>query len=144
MMYDPLNTGIGSIQGDTSYLGGLTQQPLPGVSGFGSIEDALPFSTYPSPFEPGGGPGAMPSRPLPSEPGISPYPSPFGPGGPGPFPPFGGGTQGGIMDALNPHKRNLYSTYNPKKVDRFYKRVEQMSNRFFPGYTGGDGPQKIY
>jgi hypothetical protein len=85
MMYDPLNTGIGSLQGDMS----------PGT--------------------------------------LNPY------GGP-----FGGGTQGGIMDALNPHKRNLYSTYNPKKVDRFYKRVQQMSDRFFPGYAGGGGPEIIY
>ena len=124
MMYDPLNTGIGSLQGDMSYSEGLSGFPSLGFIG-----------ESPSPY----------SRPLPSEPGTAPYPSPFGPGTLNPYGgPFGGGTQGGIMDALNPHKRNLYSTYNPKKVDRFYKRVQQMSDRFFPGYAGGGGPEIIY
>ena len=47
MMYDPLNTGIGSLQGNTSYLGGLTQNPSPGVTQR-EIIDPSGFSPFPS------------------------------------------------------------------------------------------------
>lgn len=139
MMYDQLNTGIGSLSPSREMISpfdlfGPGREPLPSEPIIGpypsTSEPLLPF-----------GPG---TEPLPSEPITAPYPSPFGPGVMPLLPgPYGGGTQGGIMDALNPHKNALYEDYNPKKVDRFYKRVEQMSNRFFPGYTGS-GPQKIY
>jgi len=127
-----LSSGIGSLQGDMSYSEGLSRLPSLGVI----PEDPSPYS-LPLPSEPMTAPMPFghPSRPLVQRPLSLIPPAPQ---------PFGGATQGGIMSALEPHKRALYESYNPKKVDRFFQRVEQMSSRFFPGYAGGDEPQIMY
>jgi hypothetical protein len=128
-----LKSGIGSLQGDMSYSEGLGGLPSLGVIGGGPSPYSRPLPSEPitAPIMPFG----EPSRPLVQRP-LAPVP-------PAPQP-FGGAAQGGIMSALEPHKRALYEAYNPKKVDRFFQRVEQMSSRLFPGYAGGEGPELMY
>lgn len=56
-----------------------------------------------------------------------------------PFPfPFGGGG-GGIGSLLQPHVQQLKEQYNPRKVDRYMKRVERITERMLPGATFGGG-----
>ena len=69
------------------------------------------------------------------------FPSPF------PFPspsPFGGGGGGGIGSLLQPHVQQLKEQYNPRKVEKYMKRVERLTERMLPGATFGGGGMMPY
>jgi len=55
-----------------------------------------------------------------------------------PFP-FGGGGGGGIGSLLQPHVQQLKEQYNPRKVEKYMKRVERLTERMLPGATFGGG-----